>query len=540
MKIDLFRYTICLVLALSLTSCQTNDIKLRTLALIPLPTKIEQQKGILLLKGKIRIVYKNDALKTISGFLVTYLHANGLQAESIRNTEFDNKKADIILLIDETARIPFEGYLLDINKSQIILTATSPQGIFYGIQTIRQLLPYDYVKTLKLPCIKITDNPRFAWRGMHLDVSRHFMPKEFIKKYIDFIAFLKMNIFHWHLVDDQGWRIEIKQYPKLTEVGAWRDETLISYYDDPVKVYDGQRYGGFYTHEVIREIVQYAADRFITVVPEIEIPGHSQAAIAAYPQLGCTMDSVKVRTKWGISPYIYNIEDSTFKFLEGVFNEVVELFPSEYIHIGGDEALKNQWKASKSIQKKMKKLDIENEAKLQSYFIGKIADYLLTKGRSIIGWDEILEGGLLSDAAVMSWRGTEGGIEAARQGHKVVMTPTKYCYFDYYQSSDSSQPMAFNRYLPINEVYSFNPVPKGLNEQESKLIIGAQGNVWTEYMKTPEHIEYMIFPRIFAMAEVLWTPQDKRNYEDFVRRLLPFESFLKKNNINYAPFIFHQ
>jgi hexosaminidase len=380
--------------------------------------------------------------------------------------------------------------------------------------------------------------PRFPWRGAHLDVGRHFFNADFVKKYIDIIALHKMNVFHWHLTDDQGWRIEIKKYPLLTEIGAWRDETVIGHPKagkEPVK-YDGIKHGGFYTQDEIKEIIDYAADRYITIVPEIEMPGHAMAAIASYPELGCTGEKVKVRTTWGVSPYIYNVDDNTFKFLEDVLTEVIDLFPSEYIHIGGDEAVKDQWEESKKIQQQIKDLGLKDEHELQSYFIKRIEEFINNKGRKLIGWDEILEGGLAPNATVMSWRGVQGGIAAAREGHDVVMTPTTYCYLDYYQSKiTDKEPLAIGGYLPLDIVYSYEPVPSELSTDEAKHILGAQANVWTEYIASPELVEYMLLPRMTALAELTWTPKEMKDLDDFKKRLETQVERYKTMGWNYRP-----
>ncbi|MBN2522791.1 MAG: beta-N-acetylhexosaminidase [Bacteroidales bacterium] len=540
-KLFLQKLLILSMIALFFFVLMTGCIKDKQSSLIPLPAKIEYAAGRFHHEPDLRICYAAAELEKPAVLIREILKEHGVASTVIRyNESFTTDKKDIKLRLQNKAEIHPEGYILQITRDGIDLKASSPAGIFYGIQTIKQLVIQSPLNTISIPSQTITDFPRFAWRGMHLDVSRHFMPKEFIKQYIDYLAFLKMNVFHWHLVDDQGWRIEIKQYPLLTDKGAFRKETLVGHYSDSPQKYDGTRYGGFYTQEDIREIVFYAQERFITIVPEIEIPGHSQAAIAAYPELGCTDDTVEVRTIWGISPYIYNAEESTFMFLQNVLDEVIDLFPSKYIHIGGDEALKDQWESSENVQNKMKTLGIANEQKLQKYFIGRIEEYLLNKGRNIIGWDEILEGGLAPTAAVMSWRGTKGGIEAAKHGHYVVMTPTDYCYFDYYQSKDTDEPLAIGGYLPVKKVYSYEPVPIELSEDEAQYILGVQGNVWTEYIKTPEKVEYMIFPRIFAMSEIQWTLPENKNYKDFVKRVRSFEAYLQSKEINYATHIFRE
>lgn len=433
-----------------------------------------------------------------------------------------------------------EAYALTINSKEIVIKSSSAKSAFYAVQSLIQLLPPEFMtgslvsKGINIQNLKIEDAPQFSYRGMHLDVARHMYPVEFIKKYIDALAMLKLNTFHWHLTEDQGWRIEIKKYPKLQEVAAYRDETLVGHYSDQPHQFDGKRYGGFYTQEEVKEVVAYAKERFITVIPEIEMPGHSQAAIAAYPNLGCSGEQVNVATKWGVFENIYCTKEYTFKFLEDVLDEVVALFPNEYIHIGGDEAPKTKWKSCSYCQQKIKDEGLKDEHELQNYFITRMEKYLNSKGRQIIGWDEILEGGLAPNATVMSWRGMEGAVEAAKQKHDVVMTPTSHCYFDYYQSEDENEPLAFGGFLPLEKVYSFNPIPEELTEAEAQYIIGVQGNVWTEYMPTSEQVEYMVFPRILAMSEVAWSKPDAKDFEDFVKRVEVFNKRLDVLGLNYA------
>jgi hexosaminidase len=403
------------------------------------------------------------------------------------------------------------------------------------MQTLIQIIP-DNAK--KIPFVEITDYPRFAYRGLHLDVGRHMFPVAFIKKYIDVLAHHKMNRFHWHLTEDQGWRIEIKKYPKLQEIAAYRSETQVGKGGTKARAtakYDGQRYGGFYTQEEVKDIVKYAADRHVTVIPEIELPGHAQAALTAYPNLGCTGGPYEVAKGWGVFTDVYCAgKEETFTFLQDVFDEVLPLFPSKYIHIGGDECPKNKWKTCPYCQKRIKKEKLGDEHALQSYFIQRIEKYLNSKGRQIIGWDEILEGGLAPNASVMSWRGEEGGIAAAEQNHDVVMTPVGWCYFDYAQDTSASEPLSIGNYLPINKVYSYEPVPSQLNPEQASHILGAQANVWTEYMKTPEQVEYMVYPRASAMAEVVWSPKDQRDYPDFVDRMKTHVKRLADWKVNYA------
>jgi hexosaminidase len=433
------------------------------------------------------------------------------------------------------------SYKLKIDQKRIEIQANTATGLFYGVQTIRQLLPPQIESKEKIfnitwtvPCLEIKDEPRFSYRGLHLDVGRHFFPVSFIKKYIDLIALHKMNTFHWHLTEDQGWRIEIKKYPKLTEIGGFRSETLIGHGGRPPFKFDGKRYGGFYTQDEIREVVAYAKARFVTIIPEIELPGHSSAALAAYPELGCAGGPYQVQTRWGVFDDVYCAgNDTVFSFMEDVLDEVVDLFPGTYIHIGGDECPKKAWKECRKCQARIAKEGLEDEHELQSYFIRRIEKYLLTKNRYIIGWDEILEGGLAPQATVMSWRGMAGGIEAAKQKHDVIMTPGSHCYLDHYQADPETQPLAIGGFTTLEKVYSFNPVPEELSPEEQKYILGAQGNVWTEYMKTTDHVEYMVYPRACALAEVVWTSPQARNYANFLVRMEQHYERLKALNVNY-------
>lgn len=419
---------------------------------------------------------------------------------------------------------PPEWYTLVVRRDGIMVTAPTEEGLYRGSRTLVQLLEQGH-EAGTLPCLTITDWPRFPWRGMHLDVSRHFFPVEFVKKYIDLLARYKMNTFHWHLTEDQGWRIEIKKYPKLTEVGAWRKGSQIGPY--AAQTFDTLRYGGFYTQEQIREVVAYAAERHITIVPEIEMPGHAMAALASYPHLGCTGGPYEVQRGWGVFDEVFCAgNDSVFTFLEDVLTEVMDLFPGEYIHIGGDECPKTRWRECAKCQTRMQVEGLNDEHELQSYFIQRIEKFVNlptgqagAKGRKIIGWDEILEGGLAPNAAVMSWRGTEGGIAAAKAGHYAVMSPGSHCYFDHYQGDPANEPVAIGGYTTVQKVYSYEPIPEALTKAEAQYILGAQGNVWTEYILTPEHVEYMAVPRMLALAEVLWAPKEKRNEADFMRRL---------------------
>ena len=417
-----------------------------------------------------------------------------------------------------------ESYRLSVTTEGITLNASDHAGLFYGLQTLSQLMPPDAVTTADvssfgLPVLEIDDAPRFTYRGVHLDVARHFFPPEFIKHYIDLLALYKINRFHWHLTEDQGWRIEIDQYPKLTEVAAFREQTHMGHGLDEFQG-DGVRYGGFYTKEEIREIVAYAHARNIMIIPEIEMPGHATAALAAYPKLGCTEGPFEVAMTWGIFEDIYCPYEETFEFLENVLLEVIELFPGDYIHIGGDEVPKARWEESEYVQDLMVREGFNDVEQVQGYFIRRIDKFLNEHGKRLIGWDEIIEGGLPPNATVMSWRGTIGGIEASRRGHDVVMTPYSHLYLDYYQSADQeNEPFAIGGFLPLDTVYSYEPVPSQLRERDKNRIIGAQANVWTEYMKTGEHVEYMLLPRMLALAEVVWSPAETKDFRSFLKRI---------------------
>lgn len=432
-----------------------------------------------------------------------------------------------------------ESYRLVVTRDGIDLAAADHAGLLYGLQTLSQLMPPDSetggTAPLILPATEIEDAPRFAYRGMHLDVARHFFPPEFIKHYIDLLARYKINRFHWHLTEDQGWRIEIDRYPLLTEISAYRDQTQIGHGRDEFNG-DGIRYGGFYTKEEIRDIVAYAEARHVTIIPEIEMPGHAQAALAAYPELACTEGPFEVAMTWGVFEDIYCPYEETFEFLENVLAEVIELFPGEYIHIGGDEAPKARWEESPYVRDLMVREGFNDVEQVQGFFIRRIESFLNENGKRLIGWDEILEGGLPPNATVMSWRGTIGGIEASRRGHDVVMTPYSHLYFDYYQSEDQdAEPFAIGGFLPLDTVYSYEPVPSQLRDRDKERIIGAQANVWTEYMKTPEHVEYMLMPRMLALAEIVWSPAEAKDFQNFLKRIEWHLARLDALGVNYRP-----
>lgn len=445
-----------------------------------------------------------------------------------------NKKENIIYfqMLAPVAGDTTGAYTLHVNKDSIVIKAANEQGLFYGMQTLIQLLPTTAATSLQIPGVDIQDAPRMGYRGMMLDCGRHFMPVAFVKKFIDYLALHKLNTFHWHLTEDQGWRIEIMKYPKLTQVGAWRNGTIEGHH--PGTGNTDEKTGGFYTQEQIKDVIKYAADRYITIIPEIEMPGHASAAIAAYPQLSAFPNQSteiaantpwagprtgkQVQQTWGVFPDVFVPSNNTFKFLEDVLDEVMALFPSKYIHIGGDECPKDYWKKSEYCQQLMKNLGLKNEEELQSYFIKTIEKYVVSKGHQIIGWDEILEGGLAPQATVMSWRGEKGGIAAARQNHHVIMSPNTYMYFDYAQNKPSDS-LTIGGFLPISKVYSFHPYPKELPASQHSFILGVQANLWTEYIKTPSKVEYMIFPRMSALSEVGWSDPAKKDYQDFKNRL---------------------
>ena len=499
-------------------------------ALIPAPAQLEIRSGAFVLDHETRLVVSDPA--DVELLQLAHLVGQEIRAATgLRVPTGDGEAGEIRLTLDPEAadRPPTsdsplardESYTLTSAPSLIEVRAATHAGLFYGTRTLLQLLPAspEVAAGWTVPSLEIRDHPRFVYRGLHLDVGRHFFPPEYIKRYIDVLARHKLNVFHWHLTEDQGWRLEIEAYPRLAQISAWRTETIVEQNFDPY-VGDGVPYGGFYTRDEVRDIVAYAAERYVTVVPEIEMPGHSVAVLAAYPELACTEGPFEVSTVWGVEDDIYRPHERTFEFLENVLTEVMELFPSPYIHIGGDEAPKRRWEESDVAQEVIRREGLADELELQSWFIRRIEAFLLEHGRRVIGWDEILEGGLAPQATVMSWRGVDGGIEAARQGHDVVMTPTSHMYFDYYQSRNrDGEPLAIGGYLPLEKVYSYEPVPVELTEDEGRRVIGAQGNLWTEYIKTPEHLDYMAYPRALALAELAWSPRSARDWADFSERL---------------------
>ncbi len=438
-----------------------------------------------------------------------------------------------------------EGYRLEVTPRGVGLQAATPTGLFHGIQTLRQLLPVRVFSPSPveavdwaLPAVTITDAPRFGWRGLLIDPARHFMPPEDVKRFIDAMALHKFNRLQMHLTDDQGWRIEIKKYPKLTEVGCWRKETLVGNLRQKPWRFDGKRHGGFYTQDEIRELVRYAAARHITIVPEIEMPGHFRAAISAYPHLGVFPEKQKDLspwTRWGVSADILAPRPAGIEFCKDVLTEVMDLFPSEFIHVGGDEAVKTQWQQSDEIQQRIRELGLHNEEELQAWFIGQIDAFLTERGRRLVGWDEILQGGLAPGATVMSWRGESGGVTAAKAGHDVVMAPTSHTYFDYCQGPPDEEPLAIGGHLPLDKVYQYEPIPAALDAEQARHVLGAQAQLWGEYITTPEHCQYMAFPRACALSEVLWSPKTDRDFKLFLRRLGRHLERLDTANVNYRP-----
>jgi hexosaminidase len=524
------------IISIKLTAQEVN--------IIPQPAKLEVKSKELPFKiDSTTVIYTNDSLTNPSiAFLQNYLSKNYNFQLKINRIPDISRTNVINLIIAEKFSNP-KQYILTVTNKSIIIGSTSDTSIFQGIQTLIQLLPTSKLLPLQIPSVSITDYPRFDYRGMHLDVSRHFFDVAFVKQYIDYLALHKMNYFHWHLTDDHGWRIEIKKYPKLTEIGAWRNGSIIGLWpgvgnenikyqvlpaeikitpkDAAIKT-DGIKHGGFYTQEQIKDVIDYAAKRYITIIPEIEMPAHSMALLAAYPELGTeTNKKYEVAQTWGMMNKYNNVlqaSDTTFKFIENVLTEVMELFPSQYIHIGGDEASKVWWKQSAVSQQIMKANGLKTESELQSYFIRRIEKFVNSKGKTIIGWNEILQGGLAPNAAVMSWQGEKGGIEAAKQNHKAIMTPEEKVYFNHAQFVKEDSLTAGKASL-LADVYNYEPIPAELTAEQAKYIWGGQGCLWSEYITNPAKVQYMLFPRLDALSEILWSPKEQRNYPNFQKRL---------------------
>lgn len=518
-----------------------------SLPVIPAPVTSQIKPGSFTLNKQTVIVAANDGEKAAVSFFNDYL--NKYYGISLAVTTKATKNF-ISFSTNTFVKAPDkpERYTMEVSPDFVQIKGDSHQGTFYGLQTLLQLLPVIKSASLTIPAVSIEDYPRFGYRGIMLDVSRHFFDADYVKKFIDLLALHKINTFHWHLTEDQGWRIEIKKYPRLTEVGGCRNGTIIGHH--PGTGNDGKKYCGYYTQEEIKDIVQYAANRFITIIPEIELPGHSSAAIAAYPQLSCFPDeptkpaknvtwygdstTKHVQQSWGVYEDVYCPSEFTFNFLQDVLDEVTALFPSKYIHIGGDECPKDAWKRSEFCQNLIKEKGLKDEHGLQSYFVGRIEKYLNSKGKAIIGWDEILEGGLAPNATVMSWRGEKGGIEAAKQKHDVIMTPNSYAYFDHSQRKNEDS-LVIGGYLPLEKVYGYEPIPKELSAGEHHYVLGAQANLWTEYMESPSKIEYMAFPRIAALSEVLWSKKENKSWTGFKKRIPTQFKRYDLWNVNYYP-----
>ena len=500
------------------------------LNVVPRPVSVRFSTGTFILDNRTRILAADNESRGIAGLFNDFLlNQHGFHLEIATTAP---KNDNYISFSQAGSRsLPLEGYrlLIEPRKVQVI---GQPPGLFYGMQTLTQLLPLDLRRSIELPTLEITDYPRFGYRGVLLDVGRHFFSVTYIKKYLDLLAQYKINKFHWHLTDDQGWRIEIKKYPRLTDIGSRPSEIIKDRNAEPY-ISDEPPYGGYYIQDQIKDVVAYAQARFITVIPEIEMPGHSQAAVAAYPELACTLRSPAGSKTSEVHGDIFCPKEETFTFLENVLSEVIALFPSPDIHIGSDEVPKDQWRQSDEAQAIIRREGLKNEDELQSYFVRHMERFLNSKGRRMIGWDEILQGGLAPNAIVMSWRGESGGIEAVKQKHEAIMSPTDYCYLDYNQGDPKREPPNIGGYLPLAKVYSYDPVPKELKAEEQRYILGVQGNVWTEYISTPDYLEYMVFPRLFALSEVAWSPLEGKSYDDFRRRLPYHFGRLERQGINY-------
>ena len=507
--------------------------------IVPLPVEIKQGVGSFTLTSATKIVLKSDSdevKKACDFFLDLVNPATGL------NIGYASSSAFPIVVELDPQIANREGYQLKITPKDISVKAQTPAGIFYAFQTLRQLLPPVIEsrtivanRTWQIPAAEINDAPRFPYRGLMLDVVRHFFPVSDVKRFIDLMAMHKFNHLHLHLTDDQGWRIEIFSYPRLQIVSAWRKGTLIGPLNDEPRRYDDVRYGGYYTQAELRELVRYAADRHIVIVPEIEMPGHATALLAAYPELACSGSSFEVAREWGIFPNLLCPREDTFLFLERVLNEVMNIFPGKYIHIGGDECPKEQWQKSEFCRNMKIQNGLYTDEQLQTLFMRRIAQIIQSRGRQVIGWDEMIDGGNIAGATIMSWRGEEGGVAAARKGNDVIMTPNRYFYFDYYQwSNRNDEPLAQNGYTPLSKVYMYDPVPKELTDDQKQYITGAQGNLWTEYIPDIRQTEYMAYPRVCALSEIVWTPAEQKSYNQFLNRLREHSKRLEILNVNFA------
>jgi len=505
-----------------LFSCK-EPVPRPVIRIIPLPAEVTDHEGLFALSNstKIEISSESDQMRQLASFLTVHTEKYYGFSNTVVTSETGDKES-VFLKLDENLKLGKEDYHLSVSSDGVQIEAATPNGLFYGIQTLIQLMPSTpkQVTEIILPGVEIKDSPRFSWRGLHLDVSRHFMPKEFILKYLDYMAMHKLNTFNWHLADDQGWRIEIKKYPLLTEVGSVRKMTMTGHINNPTGV-DTIPSGGYYSQNDVREIVAYASQRFITIVPGIGMPGHALAALAAYPELGCTGVPYEVATRWGIFNDVYCPgKEGTYTFIKDVIAEITTLFPGRYIHIGGADCSETRWEKCPQCQLKMKTDSMGNVHDLHDYFVRRISRTLDSLGRDMVGWDDIIKDTLITKAVVMSWHSQSGGIEAIQRKLQSVMSPAKFCNFDQYQTNPKGEPLAVGGLLTLEQVYNFEPVPEDLSRQEARYIIGAQANVWTQYMKTPEYVEYMIFPRVAALSEVLWSTKESRNYPWFKKRML--------------------
>ncbi|MBP6023853.1 beta-N-acetylhexosaminidase [Ferruginibacter sp.] len=506
------------------------------LSIIPLPKTMLQQKGNFALNNKVAVQYSDASLKPLAEFLITGISDAAAVNLATGNGQSQSPKTKgIQLKLDASVTTNDEGYVLDVNANNITIKAKKENGLFYGIQTLLQLIPAEGKKNI--PALHIEDEPRFAWRGMMMDPCRHIWSVDFIKKFIDQLAYHKLNKFHWHLTEDQGWRIEIKKYPRLQEIAAWRNGTQVGY--DRNKT-DSIRYGGYYTQEQVKEVVAYAAARYVEVIPEIEMPGHSVAAVTAYPYLACNPTSFEtgepheVRQVWGVSKDIYCAgNDTVFTFLEDVLKEVMPLFPSKFIHIGGDEAPHEAWAKCPKCQLRIKENGLKNEAELQSWFIRRMEKFINANGKRLIGWEEIMQGGLSPSATVHSWLGTKSGLTASKMGNDVIMSPYSHLYFDGYQAESKIEPRAIGYFTPLDTVYAFEPRHPQMSDKDAQHLLGAQANVWTEFIATEDYFQYMVFPRIDALAEITWTPREQKNFAGFQNRLKTQLVRYDKKNINY-------
>jgi hexosaminidase len=530
------------VLFLSLLFLQTGNLTAQknTYNIIPQPAYLKPAAGQFIFDRDTRLFLdKNVGEEAAQAFFILAERLKTAGGMELTTTSVEKTNTIVCKLSKQLPQA--ESYRLTVGRNKVTVEAREPAGFFYAAQTIRQMLPpaiesKTWQKEVKwaIACCRIEDTPKYNYRGMHLDVCRNFSPKEEVMHYLDQLALLKINTFHWHLTDDQGWRIEIKKYPRLTEIGGFRNRTVIGHYNDQPRRWDNTRKGGFYTQQDIRDVIEYARQRHINILPEIEMPGHAVAALTAYPQYSCSGGAFEVEGLWGVFNDVYCTREETFGFLEDILDEVADLFPYQYIHIGGDECPKLRWSRCHACQERMKAEGLKDEHELQSYFIKRIGRFLETKNKKFVGWDEILEGGLAANATVMSWRGTEGGIAAARLGHDVIMVPSSALYLDYYQSQLVGEPVAIGGYVPLQTVYDYNPTPDELTASEAKHIWGVQANVWTEYMDNQNHREYMIFPRIAALAEIAWLANEKKDFADFKRRLPVLFRRYDRMGINYS------